>query len=171
MIAPVRAAHSEKANLAIIRLRTSNILNQLGAQLMREVSEPEDGAASSDGIAHDRIGRLQAATGTLGLIASGLAVIDSTCIPASGAGYGSTVQVINVDSGRHEEYTLLISSLMDIRANHVSLASPIGQALLGRKAGDQVAIVTPHREVRIKVAYVRTLMQFLDTVETEFLND
>jgi hypothetical protein len=161
----------ETADLALIRWRTSDILNRLASQLMGRMSNP-DAEVDATALTPDPVvDRLQAATGKLGLLAAGLAVIDAECIPANAAGYGSEVQTIHMDSGRKEDYTLLISPLMDIQANHVSLASPIGQALLGRSAGDEAMIITPQRRVVVRVADVRTLPQILDEVETEFLDE
>jgi transcription elongation GreA/GreB family factor len=155
--------------LATIRSRTSDLLNQLGAKLMRRLPDASDGKPRAD-VPDPMIDRLRAAIARIGRIASGLAIIDPECIPAEGAGYGSDVKVVSLDSGRYEEYTLLTSAVMDIESSHVSLASPIGQALLGRVPGEEVTICTPQRRARMRVASVRTLTQILDSIELELLD-
>jgi transcription elongation GreA/GreB family factor len=142
----------------------------MGAQLMRMMVESAHENNRVDGSSDVTIDRLQAATGKLGLIASGLAMVDPGLIPPQGAGYGSDVKVINMDTGMQVEYTLMLSAQMDVRGNHVSLASPVGQALLGAVSGDETMIVTPHRNVSLRVVDVRTLIEMLNDIELEFLN-
>ncbi|MGQ0562664.1 MAG: GreA/GreB family elongation factor, partial [Gemmatimonadota bacterium] len=55
-----------------------------------------------------------------------------------------------------------VGSLVDIDAGQVSLASPIGQALLGREAGDVVTVHTPERERRFEIINVTTIREFLE---------
>jgi transcription elongation factor GreA len=98
----------------------------------------------------------------LGQIAAGLAVVDPESLPGQGAGYGSRVTVRDVATGETDEYTLMVGTLVDIDANQVSLASPIGLALLGKVAGDEITVTTPQKQARLVVTRVITLMQLLD---------
>lgn len=98
----------------------------------------------------------------LGQIAAGLAVVDPESLPGQGAGYGSRVTVRDVATGETDEYTLMVGTLVDIDANQVSLASPIGLALLGKVAGDEITVTTPQKKARLVVTRVITLMQLLD---------
>ena len=133
-----------------IRARVGDVLNQLSADL---VKRPNDHA-------------LQARVAKLGQIAAGLAVVDPECLPRVGAGYGSTVEVRDIDSGDVGEYTLMVGMLVDLDANQVSLASPMGQALLGASAGDQVTLTTPGKQVSLLVTRVATLFDHLDRPST-----
>ena len=98
----------------------------------------------------------------LGQIAAGLAVVDPESLPGQGAGYGSRVTVRDVATGETDEYTLMVGTLVDIDAKQVSLASPIGLALLGKVAGDEITVTTPQKQARLVVTRVITLMQLLD---------
>jgi transcription elongation GreA/GreB family factor len=60
----------------------------------------------------------------------------------------------------------MVGSLVDIGANQVSMASPIGQALLGKRAGERVTITTPYKESRMFIMKVVTLMELLANYET-----
>lgn len=73
-----------------------------------------------------------------------------------GARFGSTVVVEDVDLGGRETYTLMTGELLDIDAGQVSLASPIGRALLGARPGAEVSVSTPQRQRRLRVLSVRT---------------
>lgn len=158
----IREAHDGPTlDLAAVRARVDEVLNRLGARLIGRLSDI-DPAAGIDAKGLDPVtATLQTRVARFGQIAAGLAVIDAECLPARGAGFGSIVTVENVATGEREEYMLMVGSLVDIDANQVSLASPIGQALLGRAEGDEIEISTPHRQVRACVTRVITLMHLL----------
>jgi transcription elongation GreA/GreB family factor len=136
-------------DLQQIRARVSELLNQMGSLL---VGDPDNE-------------KLQADVAKLGQVAAGLAVIDQQCLPQEGAGYGSRVEVMDIDTGEVGEYVLMVGLLVDIAANQVSLASPVGQALLGATAGEEVEITTPHKRSRLRVTKVVTLLESLDAYE------
>jgi transcription elongation factor GreA len=46
---------------------------------------------------------------------------------------------------------LVLAEMMDIEAGHVSLASPIGRALKGRKVGEEIELRLPRGTRRLKV--------------------
>jgi transcription elongation factor GreA len=155
---------SDAVELYEIRERIDDVLNRLGAQLIGRISDSAEAAqtdATDPGTAE-----LQLHVARLGQLAAGLAVVDSECLPLEGAGYGSMVQLRNLDTGECDEYTLMVGSLVDIGANQVSLASPIGQALLGKRAGEKITITTPYKQARMFVMKVVTLMELLSNYET-----
>ena len=165
MTLPRTAQNSEDTKALL-----GDVLNRLGAKLMDRMLDVS-GRVPDSFVANAETQRLRDAIGELGCIASGMGVIDSANMPDSGAGYGSEVEVRNLDSGHVQTYTLLIGSLMDLESNHVSLASPVGQALLGRRPGDEVVIAAPQRQVRLRVVAVHTLAARLASITAEFLDD
>lgn len=101
----------------------------------------------------------------LGQLAAGLAHIDAEALPACGATYGSTITVKNIDTGTIHVFTLMAGALVDVAENHVSLASPIGQALLGRSVGEEVEVNTPQGIVRYRIIRLATLEDLLRALE------
>ena len=87
----------------------------------------------------------------------GLDMVDTDVLSDSRAGYGSVVEMRDLDSGIDISYTLMAGALIDLDFNQVSLASPMGQAILGGKAGDEVVVITPHGKRRYKILAVETL--------------
>ncbi len=134
----------QNTTIDLVELRT-----QVGDMLNRLAADP----------ANDEV---KARIAFLGQIAAGLAIVDPEVLPADGAGFGSKVTVRNVKTGATDDYTLMVGSLVDIDANQVSLASPIGQALLGKQAGEQTTFATPTGDVTLEVLAVQTLMEQLD---------
>ena len=80
-------------------------------------------------------------------------------MPAVGAGFGSSVLVRDVDRDTEHTYTLMTGPMLDIEAGHVSLASPIGRALIGKRAGDDVLVEAPQRRMHLLILSVSTLQE------------
>ena len=154
------AASTAGVDLKDLRERIDETLNRVGAQLIGRVSDLRGGqpGPSSD----PALQELQARVALLGQLAAGLAVIDADSLPPSGAGFGSRVTVSNLDTGETDDYVLMVGSLVDIDANQVSLASPIGQALLGRAPGEETIVDAPNKRGRLLVTNVVTLMDMLE---------
>ena len=74
-------------------------------------------------------------------------------VAAEGASVGSTV-VVEGDDGE-QTFVLVGSSEADPAAGRISYSSPVGQALLGRRAGYDVNVQLPRSEIRYRVREVR----------------
>jgi transcription elongation GreA/GreB family factor len=169
------ARYSQRANVGTVNIEQTReilgtVLNRLGAMLVERLQQAR--SESPDVLETDvSMQHLRHAIRRLGAITTGLDVVDGASIPASGAGYGSEVKVRNLDAGHVQTYRLLVGSLMDLDENHVSLASPVGQALIGSMPGDVITIAAPRQQVRLKVLTVQTLTQLLESVSAEFLDE
>jgi transcription elongation factor GreA len=91
-----------------------------------------------------------------------LSKIDPNEMPYDRVGFGSTVKIL--DLGMDEEFTFTITAgdFIDLDAGQVSLASPIGQGLLGAKEGEEVTVQLPMGERQYKVLELTTLPQQLE---------
>ena len=56
--------------------------------------------------------------------------------------------------GSSGELTIVGSTEADPAAGRISAASPVGRALLGRRAGDEVSVTTPAAEIRYRIVEV-----------------
>lgn len=63
----------------------------------------------------------------------------------------SRVRVLDLDSRRHETYTLVFPAEANIAENRISVLTPVGSALLGRRAGDLVSCIVPSGRRDVKV--------------------
>lgn len=93
----------------------------------------------------------------LGQVTAAWADVTDDQLPAVGAGFGSTIVAEDMDQGVREQFTLMTGPLLDLDGGQVSLASPVGQALLGATPGDVVHVKTPQRLRRLRVVALRTL--------------
>jgi transcription elongation factor GreA len=70
------------------------------------------------------------------------------------AAVGSTVSVVNVEEDKRFEYQLVSAREANAADRKISIESPVGKQLLGRRAGDEVAVSTPRGEVKFRVERV-----------------
>lgn len=75
--------------------------------------------------------------------------------PAGQVGLGSTVKVLDLITKDQETFMVVLAELMDIEAGHISLASPLGRALKGRKVGDEIDLNLPHGKRSLRVLEIR----------------
>ncbi len=64
--------------------------------------------------------------------------------PYSRCVFGATVTIEHADTGEEKTYTLVGPYESAPERNRISIATPIGQALLGREEGDEVHVKTPN---------------------------
>jgi transcription elongation factor GreA len=79
-----------------------------------------------------------------------------TIVENSGKGeiidLGSKVEVEY--NGKQKEFTLVSFNEVDPEQNKISNESPLGQALIGRKMGDEITVPTPSGQMRYKILKV-----------------
>ncbi|MBQ8431837.1 MAG: transcription elongation factor GreA [Clostridia bacterium] len=78
-------------------------------------------------------------------------ILDESNIDTSVVSLGSTVKVKNTDSGMEFTYDLVGSNESNPMEGKISDQSPIGAALIGKKAGDNVSVETPGGTVHLSV--------------------
>jgi transcription elongation factor GreA len=64
------------------------------------------------------------------------------------------VTVIDLDDDEEEIFTLVSPEETDPDKNHISIKSPIGQGLLGKEMGDEVAIKVPAGVLKYKITKI-----------------
>ena len=82
-------------------------------------------------------------------------------------GYGSEVVLEDGESVARLRIRLMSTEALDLGAEHVTMDSPVGRALLRRRAGDVVTFQTPDGPRRARVAAVETLPEFLERLAAE----
>lgn len=90
---------------------------------------------------------------------SELSKIDLSQIPSDRIGFGSRVRVLDLRTREEESYTLVFGDYIELDSGQISLASPLGQTLLGKTEGDEVALQLPRGQRRLRIKEVLTLPQ------------
>ena len=78
-------------------------------------------------------------------------IIDESQLDISKALILSKVKIKNVANGALMEYTLVSEKEADLKAKKISVNSPIGEGLLGKKVGDVVDIKVPTGVVKFEI--------------------
>jgi transcription elongation factor GreA len=93
----------------------------------------------------------------LGRRLADLSLVNMSNIPKDKIGLGSTVKVYDSTKEEEIEYKLVTSEESDVPAGKVSTTSPIGRALLNKKVGDTVTVVTPTGNRELEVLTLSTI--------------
>ena len=97
-------------------------------------------------------GRIQDIEGKL----SNSQVIDIKSIPHSGKVlFGTTVTIINCATDASVVYRIVGEDEADIKANRISISSPIARALIGKEEGDVVIVTIPSGTVEYEIEEVQ----------------
>ena len=81
-------------------------------------------------------------------------IIDETTMDVRSISLGSLVKLYDEDFGEEITYSIVGSNQADPLEQKISDQSPIGRALMGKKAGDSVTVTVPAGEIRFKVLEV-----------------
>ena len=78
-------------------------------------------------------------------------VIDPKILPGDKVTLLSKVVLTNLDTDAKLTYTIVSPHEMNLKEGKISLKSPMGQALLGKKAGDEVTVHAPATTFRLRI--------------------
>lgn len=78
-------------------------------------------------------------------------IVSSSQISTEQVNILTTVKLKNLKSNKDIEYTLVGESEANLKERKISVSSPIGKGLLGRKAGEVAEIQTPGGVIKFKI--------------------
>lgn len=105
----------------------------------------------------DRQGFVRARIAFLQQRISEISRIDLQSVPVDRVALASTVYLEDEETGEEFNYTLVFPEVMDGKRGWVSVASPIGRSLIGKRVGDRVVIRTPGGTRACEVTKLQTL--------------
>lgn len=103
-----------------------------------------DAAKEAQGLLEMKIAKLEE-------IISNARIIDESQLDCSKALILSRVKIKNANNGTTVEYILVAENEADLKAKKISVDSPLGKGLLGKKVGDIAEIQTPGGVMRFEV--------------------
>ena len=123
---------------------------------LKRVERPENIKAIEEARAHgdlsenaefdaakERQGFIEGRIRDLGFKLGTADIIDIEKLPKDRAVFGSKVLLENIDSGEEVEYRLVGTDESDIKEGRISVSSPLGKAILGKKPGDELTLIVP----------------------------
>lgn len=94
--------------------------------------------------------------------ASEMSRIDPKQISPDSVGFGSRVRVKDTATDEELEYVIVFGDFIDLDSNQISMASPIGRALLGRRLGEETTVSLPGGERTFRIEGLVTLVAMVD---------
>ncbi|WEG36339.1 transcription elongation factor GreA [Amygdalobacter nucleatus] len=78
-------------------------------------------------------------------------VIEDSEIAKNKVAIGTIVKLEDVNTGEVEEYSIVGTAEEDIFSNKISSDSPVGQAVIGKRKGQQIEVDTPYGIFQYKI--------------------
>jgi transcription elongation factor GreA len=103
-----------------------------------------DAAKEAQGMLEMRIAKLED-------IHSNARLIDETHLDVSKVLVLSNVKIKNQANGTEMKYTLVAESEADLKTGKISVTSPIGRGLLGKKVGELAEITVPNGVLKFEI--------------------
>jgi transcription elongation factor GreA len=100
---------------------------------------------------------LKARIRQLGKRLADLSLINMSNIPKDKVGLGSTVKIYDSTKDEEIEYKLVTSEEADVTTGKISTTSPIGRAMLNKKVGDTVVVVSPNGNRELEILKLSTI--------------
>ncbi|MEM7163682.1 MAG: transcription elongation factor GreA [Bacteroidota bacterium] len=103
-----------------------------------------DAAKEAQGLLEMKINQME------GLLANAR-LIDESLVDNSKVLILSKVRIKNVNNGQEMEYTLVAENEADLKEKKISIDSPIGKGLVGKKVGDLAEIQVPAGKIKFEI--------------------
>lgn len=78
-------------------------------------------------------------------------VIDTKKVNRSTVAFGAKVKVVDIEADEEYEFILVGSEEADIKQKKISITSPVGRALIGKKVGDTAIVKAPARTIEYEI--------------------
>jgi len=78
-------------------------------------------------------------------------IIDTSNLSTEKVVFGATVTVKDLQSDKQQRYTLVGQDEADLKNGKISVQSPVGRALIGKRVGDILEVQTPAKVAEYEV--------------------
>ncbi len=123
--------------------------------ISKQIAEARDKGDLSENAEYDAAkeaqGLLELKISKMEEILSNARLIDESTLDVTKVLILSKVKIKNVANGATMSYTLVAENEADLKAGKISVDSPIGKGLLGKKVGDKVDIKVPSGVMKFEI--------------------
>jgi transcription elongation factor GreA len=105
--------------------------------------------------ARERQGFIEARINELERKLADARIIDTSNLSSETVVFGATVLLKELQTQQEKRYTLVGQDEADLKNGKISVQSPVGKALIGRRVGDQVEVTTPAKVVEYEIREIR----------------
>ncbi|MCG8391344.1 MAG: transcription elongation factor GreA [Cytophagales bacterium] len=151
-------AYYTKEGLDKLKTELNDLKTKGRADIAKQIAEARDKGDLSENAEYDAAkdaqGHLEAKIAQLEEVVGNARVIDESVIDTSKVSILSKVKIKNKKNGAVFTYTLVSEEEADLKASKISVQSPIGKGLLGKKEGEAAKIQTPGGEIEFEVVEI-----------------
>ncbi len=90
-----------------------------------------------------------------------LSKVDVNAIATDRVGFGSRVTLQELKTGDKVTYNIVFGDYIDLDTNQISMASPIGRALLGKQLEEEVTVRLPRGDRQYRIIELVTLPEMV----------
>ena len=131
----LKAVERPRASQAIAEARDKGDLSE---------NAEYDAAKEAQGLLEMKISKMEE-------LVSNARLIDESQLDVSKALVLSTVKIKNQLNGMEMKYTLVAESEADLKSGKISVTSPIGKGLLGKKVGEVADVTVPNGTLKFEI--------------------
>ena len=139
--------------------RLKDELNELKTKgrtdMARQIAEARDKGDLSENAEYDAAkdaqGLLELKISKLEEVVGNARVLDGSSVDLSKVSILSTVKIKNQQNGAQMTYTLVSEEEADLKTGKISVKSPIGKGLLGKKVGETAQVQAPAGTINFEV--------------------
>jgi transcription elongation factor GreA len=115
--------------------------------VIRQIAEARDKGDLSENAEYDAAkdaqGLLEIKISKLEEIVANARIVDSAQLDISKVSILTTVKIKNLKNNAEMKYTIVAENEADLKLGKISIDSPIGKGLVGKKVGDKVDVTVP----------------------------
>ncbi|MES2132226.1 MAG: transcription elongation factor GreA [Bacteroidota bacterium] len=115
--------------------------------VIRQIAEARDKGDLSENAEYDAAkdaqGLLEIKISKLEEIVANARIVDSAQLDINKVSILTTVKIKNLKNNAEMKYTIVAENEADLKAGKISIDSPIGKGLVGKKVGDKVDVTVP----------------------------
>lgn len=152
--------------MAAFQYYTAEVLEKLKSELhtlkiqgrsdmAKQIAEARDKGDLSENAEYDAAkdaqGLLELKISKLENIVAVARVLDESTVDVTKVSIYSIVQIKNTKNGASFTYTIVSEEEADLRAGKISVSSPFGKGLLGKKVGDLADISAPAGQMQFEI--------------------
>ncbi len=147
-----------KEKLEEVKNELNELVTKGRSDIAKQIAEARDKGDLSENAEYDAAkdaqGLLEMKISKLEQLVTNARVIDASKIDTSKASILSKVTLKNKVNGMEVTYTLVSEEEANLKENKLSIKSPIGQGVLGKKIGDKAVIKAPKGEITFEIVNI-----------------
>jgi transcription elongation factor GreA len=133
------------------------------ADMARQIAEARDKGDLSENAEYDAAkdaqGHLELKISKLEDVVANARVLDSSSIDTSKVSIMTKVKIKNTRNGAMVAYSIVAEEEADLKSGKISVKSPIGRGLLGKKIGEKATIQAPAGALEFEILSIESGFQ------------